>query len=130
MLIDKDAGGGAAAEGFEPDGSGAGEKVEHAGVFHALTEDGEDRLADEVRGGTGDGGRHLDGDASGFSGDDSHEGVSAFEFDDRSLARGRPGSSFTFWLRAWRRLSSAETGRRDSCRADECPRWKVPARGR
>ena len=73
MFIDEDAGGGAAAEGFEADCAGAGEEIEHAGVCNPFPKDGKDRLADEVGGGSGDGRGDFDGDAPGFSSDDSHE---------------------------------------------------------
>ena len=70
--------GGATAERFEADGTGTAEEIEHAGVLYPRGEHGKHGLADEVGGGAGHGSRHLDGDAPGFSGDDSHgvDGVS------------------------------------------------------
>jgi hypothetical protein len=72
VFVHEHAGRGATAERFEADRSRAGEQIEHAGVFHPLAENGKDRLTHEIGGGPRHGGRDLDGDAPGASGDDSH----------------------------------------------------------
>ena len=72
VFVHKHAGRRAAAERFEADGSGTGEQIQNTGVFHALAEDRKDRLAHEISGRPRHGGRDLDGDAPGASGDDSH----------------------------------------------------------
>ena len=82
MFIHEDAGCRATTECFQSDGSGACEKIEHSRVFHALSEYGENRLPHEIRGWPRDCGRDFDGDAPGFSGDDSH-GVLEFELHER-----------------------------------------------
>lgn len=55
VLVDESAGCRTAAKRLQPERAGAGEKVEHAGVFHLLAEDGKNRLADEIRGRPGHG---------------------------------------------------------------------------
>ena len=53
--LDEGGGGGAAAEGFESVGAGAGEEVEDAGALDEGADAGEDALAELVHGGTVDG---------------------------------------------------------------------------
>ena len=72
VLVDEEAGFGTSAEGFEAEGAGAGEEVEDGGVFEAGLDDGEEGFADAVRSGAGAFFGNEEGDASGFSGDDSH----------------------------------------------------------
>ena len=52
VIFDEGNVGGAAAECFDADGSGAGEDVEKAGADHARPEDVEERFAQTVAGGT------------------------------------------------------------------------------
>ena len=74
MFVDEYARFSATAEGFETEGAGTTEEVEHPGIEDIFAKDGEDRLADEVGCGPGDRRGDLDGDAAGFSCDDSHRG--------------------------------------------------------
>ena len=72
VLVDEGAVRGATTERFKAKCAGTREKIEYFRAFHPLADDAEEGLADEVRGRSGNGGRDLDGDASGLSGNDSH----------------------------------------------------------
>ena len=66
--------GGAAAEGFDAYGAGAGEDVEEARAYDAGAEDVEERFAKAVAGGTErEAFQALQDAAAIFAGDDAHE---------------------------------------------------------
>jgi len=66
--------GGAAAEGFDADGAGAGENVEEARARYGGAENVEERFAQAVAGGTeSEAFQALQDTAAIFSGDDAHE---------------------------------------------------------
>jgi hypothetical protein len=71
--LDGDDGLGAAAEGLEAEGAGAGEQLEDAGVGDAWGEAVEEGLFDEVRGGAdGESFWDLENPAAGDAADDAH----------------------------------------------------------
>jgi len=73
VIFDEGYVGGAAAEGFDADGAGAGEDVEEAGADYAGTEDVEERFAKAVAGGTeGEAFEAFEDAAAVFAGDDAH----------------------------------------------------------
>ena len=73
MIFDEGYVGGAAAEGFDSDGAGAGEDIEEAGADYARAEDVEKRFAEAVAGGTKrEAFQALEDAAAVFAGDDTH----------------------------------------------------------
>lgn len=73
MIFDEDGFGGAAAEGFDADGAGAGEDVEEARACDGGAEDVEEGFAQAVTGGTkGRAFEALQDTAAIFAGDDAH----------------------------------------------------------
>jgi len=73
VIFDEGYVGGTAAEGFDADGTGAGEDVEEAGAYYAGTEDVEERFAQAVAGGTeGETFETFEDAAAVFAGDDAH----------------------------------------------------------
>ena len=85
MFIDEYARSGPTAEGLQTDGTGAGEKIEHPCVFNTFAQNRKNRLADEVGGWTRHRCGNFDSDASGFSCDDSHKGLTAEKINNRSF---------------------------------------------
>ena len=72
VLINKDARGGAAAEGLDADGAAAGEKIEGARAVDNISEAREDGAPDAVHHGTRDAARAVEAQAARGSGDDAH----------------------------------------------------------
>ena len=74
MIFDEDYVGGAATEGFDADGAGAGEDVEKSGAYDAGAEDVEERFAKAIAGGTKrEAFEALQDAAAVFAGDDTHK---------------------------------------------------------
>ena len=73
VIFDKGYVGGAAAEGFDAYGAGAGEDIEEARANNAGAEDVEERLTEAVAGGTeGEAFEAFQDTAAVFAGDDAH----------------------------------------------------------
>jgi len=73
VIFDEGYVGGAAAEGFDADGAGAGEDVEEARACYGGAEDVEERFAQAVAGGTeSEALQALQDTAAVFASDDAH----------------------------------------------------------